>query len=170
MVLKPVFNQITLIEEKKKTPEYEGNIKEVSATGFMDIDGVTATAKMNQIVAAGGNTVETDLYVHSKMLLGDNYGAVHLMDVSRKLTLDKIEIERLASRRVINISTCTLEWLDTRLTYAAIVVRGSPFVSIVCFKHNENKMHHLYSINSVPELENPDKLESNPGQTYQHLP
>ena len=75
MILKPVFNQITLIEEKKKTPEYEGNIKEVSATGFMDIDGVTATAKMNQIVVAGGNTAETDPSVHSKMLLGDNFGA-----------------------------------------------------------------------------------------------
>ena len=47
MILKPVFNQITVIEKKKKTPEYEGNIKEVSATGFMDIDGVTATCKMN---------------------------------------------------------------------------------------------------------------------------
>jgi hypothetical protein len=129
----------------------------------MDIDGVTATAKMSQIVVAGGNTTESDPSVHSKMLLGDNYGAIHLMDVSRKLTLDKIEIDKLVSRRIINISTCTLEWIDTRLTYAAVVARGSPFVSVICFKHNENKMKHLYSINTCPELENGEKLESNPG-------
>jgi hypothetical protein len=30
-----------LIEEKKKTPEYEGFLKEVMATGFLDIEGVT---------------------------------------------------------------------------------------------------------------------------------
>jgi hypothetical protein len=29
MILKPVFNTITLIEEKKKTPEYEGFLKEI---------------------------------------------------------------------------------------------------------------------------------------------
>jgi hypothetical protein len=45
--MKPVFNQITVIEEKRKTPEYEGNIREVNATGYMDLDGVTAIGKMN---------------------------------------------------------------------------------------------------------------------------
>lgn len=40
-IMKPVFNRITEIERQKKTPEYEGNLKEVSATGFMDLDGVT---------------------------------------------------------------------------------------------------------------------------------
>ena len=39
--MKPVFNQITVIEEKKKTPEYEGFLKEVTATGYMDIEGIT---------------------------------------------------------------------------------------------------------------------------------
>lgn len=29
MIMKPVFNTITLIEEKKKTPEYEGYTKEI---------------------------------------------------------------------------------------------------------------------------------------------
>ena len=54
MIMKPVFNQITIIEEKKKTPEYEGNIKEVHATGYMDLDGVTAVGKMTQVVLSGG--------------------------------------------------------------------------------------------------------------------
>ena len=29
LIMKPVYNQITIIEERRKTPEYEGNIKEV---------------------------------------------------------------------------------------------------------------------------------------------
>jgi hypothetical protein len=53
--MKPVFNQITIIEEKKKTPEYEGNLKEVNATGYMDLDGVTAIGKMNQVCMSGGS-------------------------------------------------------------------------------------------------------------------
>ena len=68
-------------------------------------------------------------------MLGDNYGNVHLMDVSRKTILDKIEIERFKGRRVINIATSSLEWVDTKLTYAAIVVRGNPFVEIIAFNH-----------------------------------
>jgi len=92
------------------------------------------------------------------------------MDVSRKLVLDKIAIEKLQGRKIINISTATLEWIDTKLTYAAITARGSPFVSIVAFKHNENKIYHLYSLNTCPELENPDSLENNPKQSYMMLP
>lgn len=45
--MKPVFNQITVIEQRKRTPEYEGNLKEVSATGFMDLNGVTTIGKMS---------------------------------------------------------------------------------------------------------------------------
>jgi len=85
------------------------------------------------------------------------------MDVSRKIILDKIEIEIYKSRRITNISTCTVEWTDTKLTYAAIIARGSPVVSIIAFKHNENKLYNLYSLNMCPDLENPDCLEKNPG-------
>jgi hypothetical protein len=42
LILRPVFNQITVIEEQKKTTEYEGFLKEVQATGFVDAsDGIT---------------------------------------------------------------------------------------------------------------------------------
>ena len=70
----------------------------------------------------------------------------------------------------MNISTATLEWIDTKLTYASIVARGSPYVLIIAFKHNENKLYHLYTMNTCPDLENPENLESNPGQTYTMLP
>jgi len=39
--MKPVFNYITLVEDKKKTTEYEGYLKEVTATGFSEIEGIT---------------------------------------------------------------------------------------------------------------------------------
>jgi len=52
-----------------------------------------------------------------------------------------MDIERYAGRRITCISTATLEWVDTKLIYAAIAARGSPIVTIVVFKHNENKMY-----------------------------
>ena len=76
--MKPVFNKITEIERAKLTPEYEGNVKEVNATGTMDLDGVTAVCKMNQICLAGGLIEKSDSNsfssqgIHSKLLLGDN--------------------------------------------------------------------------------------------------
>ena len=92
------------------------------------------------------------------------------MDVSRKIVLDKKEFARYEGRRIISISTACLEWVDTRLVYAAVVARASPIVSIVVFKNNENKFRHLYSINMLPEVENLDALEENEGQTYDQLP
>lgn len=92
------------------------------------------------------------------------------MDVSRKLVLDKMQIEKFKGRRIQNISTATLQWVDTKLTYMVVVARGSPLVSIICFKHNENKLYSLYTLNSCPSFENPDELERNDGQTYLKLP
>jgi hypothetical protein len=80
LIMKPVFNTITEIEKKKKTPEYEGNLKEVTATGFMDINGVTAIAKMNQVCLAGGNVEKFDSNnfgsegIFNKVILGDKFG------------------------------------------------------------------------------------------------
>ena len=60
--------------------------------------------------------------------------------------------------------------MDTKLTYAAVVARGSPIVKILAFKHNENKLQLLYNLNASPNLANPDNLEMNPDQTYLDLP
>ena len=67
-----------------------------------------------------------------------------------------MQIAKFEGRRVINISTATIEWIDTKLTYIAVVARGSPFISIVGFKHNENKLYSLYSLNTCPTIENPE--------------
>lgn len=108
--------------------------------------------------------------VSSKLLVGDNFGHVHLIDTSRKQILDMIEIDQFKGRRIISISACTLEWIDTRLTYAAVVARGSPFINVIVFKHNENKMYQIYNINTCPDLENPQNPEKNEKQTYTILP
>ena len=53
--MKPVFNQVTVIEERRKTAEYEGNLKEVGATGYHDLDGITAIGRLKKVVLAGGS-------------------------------------------------------------------------------------------------------------------
>jgi hypothetical protein len=52
--------------------------------------------------------------------------------------------------------------MDTKLTYAAITARGSPFVKFLAFKHSENKLYHLYTLNVCPTLANPENFEMNP--------
>jgi len=67
-----------------------------------------------------------------------------------------------APKQIIGITTATLVWLDTRLTYVAVIARANPIVKIVVFKNNENKLHHLYNLNTCPALPNPESLDSNP--------
>jgi hypothetical protein len=70
----------------------------------------------------------------------------------------------------LNISTASILWIDTKLTYVAVVARASSIVRILAFKHNENKLYHLYNLNVCPTLANPDSLDSNPEQSYLDLP
>ena len=107
--------------------------------------------------------------VENKVLIGDKYGQVQLFDASRKLMLDK-KVLYEAPRSVISISTATVVWVDTRLTYVAVVARANPIVKILVFKHNENKLYHIYNVNTCPALANPDALDSNPEQSYLDLP
>ena len=136
----------------------------------MDLNGVTTMSRLAEVVLAGGlsekqGTGQKELShnLQSKSILGDKFGHIHLLDVSRKLVLDKKEFPRYEGRRIVSISTACLEWVDTRLIYAAVVARASPIISIVVFKNNENKFRHLYSINTMPEVDNVDALEENEG-------
>lgn len=108
--------------------------------------------------------------VYSRLVLGDKFGNLHLLDASRKLVLCKKEIEAFKGRRIISLSSATLEWVDTRLVYIAVVARGSPVVSVLGFKLSENKFYHFYSINVAPQFDNADSLEQNDGQKYDKLP
>jgi len=60
--------------------------------------------------------------------------------------------------------------MDTKLTYVSVIARASPIVNICVFKHNENKLCHLYKLNICHALPNPDSLELNPDQSYLELP
>jgi|LauGreDrversion4_2_1035121.scaffolds.fasta_scaffold29385_2 hypothetical protein len=70
----------------------------------------------------------------------------------------------------MSISTASLIWMETKLTYVAVVARGVPIVKVLAFKHNENKFYHFYNINVCPSLPNPETLDSNPEQSYLDLP
>lgn len=70
----------------------------------------------------------------------------------------------------MSISTATITWLDTKLTYIAVAARANPIIKILVMKHNENKMYHIYNINTSPALPNTDQLDANPDQSYLELP
>ena len=74
--MKPVWNRITKIEERKKTSEYEGFLKSATATGSMDLDQVTCISKLGREIQAGGTMVskEESSYTQHKILMGDNVG------------------------------------------------------------------------------------------------
>ena len=79
MIMRPVFNQITLIEEKKKTSEYEGLLRELQATGFVDnSDGITSMCQVKSAVVgpAGKFNKEAGAAVSSKVVIGDKFGQI----------------------------------------------------------------------------------------------
>ena len=82
-----------------------------------------------------------------------------LIDTSRKMVMDSFKVPGYEGRRVIDISSCTIEWVGTQLTYLAVVSSGSPIVTILVFKHNENKIRLLYTINACPEMPNAEHPE-----------
>lgn len=178
----PVYNEIVQIEERKRTPEYEGNIKEVEPTHSIDLKDVTAMAKMETVVMNGGVNEKTNspggahyngsYQLDNLMVTGDKHGSVSLVDVSKSKVIDTKALDCYKGRRIVSITTCSLEWLETRLTYVAVVARASPIISIFCFKSSENKMHHVYSVNMERDesIENVHELEQVENYCYAKLP
>lgn len=60
-----------------------------------------------------------------------------LIDSSRKLVIDRFKIPQIVGRRIISLSSSTIEWVGTQLTYVAVVARGCATVHIVVFKHSD---------------------------------
>jgi hypothetical protein len=156
MILAPVFNKITAIEEIRKTSEYEGNVKEAIATGHIDTNGITHIHRIENVVKNGGIVEKANEESHSRhsafqrLLMGDKLGQVHILDSQRKLVLGKLQLENFKGRRIQSISTATLEWVDSRLCYAAVSASGSPFIEILTFKVSENKLRHMFTLNTCP--------------------
>jgi hypothetical protein len=114
MILQPVNEAITKIEERKKTTEYEGYTKEATATGSMDLQGVTCMVKVGPCIGPGGVVEKQEQSsTANKVLIGDNYGQISLVDVSRKICLDKFKVPGFESRRIVSISSSTIEWVGT---------------------------------------------------------
>ena len=57
--MNPVSEAITKIEERKKTSEYEGFIREAQATGLLDLDRTTCMENVGRLLGPGG-TINKD--------------------------------------------------------------------------------------------------------------
>ena len=68
---------ITKIEERKKTTEYEGFVKEAQATGSLELAGTTCMENLNHLIGPGGSVAKDDEHlITHKILTGDNFGEV----------------------------------------------------------------------------------------------
>ena len=78
MIMRPVFNAITLIEEQKKTTEYEGFLKEIQATGFVEqSEGITAMHQVRPVVIGPGGKIDNEASqsgVANKVVIGNKFG------------------------------------------------------------------------------------------------
>lgn len=93
-------------------------------------------------IAGGILDKEGYITISNKVILGDKFGCISLFDSSRKLVLDKKALFDPV-RSILHISTSTIQWVDTKLTYISVIGKGSGYVKILVFKHNENKLHHI---------------------------
>jgi hypothetical protein len=143
---------------------------------------VTAVSKMETVVTSGGLNEKTNsagsahytssYNLHNLLVAGDKFGKISLVDAAKNKVMDSKALEAYKGRRIISITTCSLEWLEIRLTYVAVVARASPIVSILCWKSNDNRLRHVYSINleTNEAIENVHELEQVENYSYAKLP
>ena len=84
--------------------------------------------------------------------------------------IERFKIPGLEGRRIIALASFTIEWVGTQLTYVSVVARGCATVHVVVFKHTDFKIKHLYSLNLIPDLQNPNEPELNAEQKYSRFP
>ena len=85
--------------------------------------------------------------------------------------LDSFEVPECDGRRILSLTSCTLDWVGTQLTYIACVVRGYTNIPILVFKHNDNKFKLLYTVTGIcSNIENEEKPETTPKQSYKEFP
>jgi hypothetical protein len=87
------------------------------------------------------------------------------LDKTNKLFGNANPEEYKAPKFIQHIETSTIEWCDSKLTFASVIARSCPTIEFLCFKHSENKLFHLYTLNFCPPLENED-----PERSYLDLP
>lgn len=64
-------------------------MREVQATGFLEQEGITCVSSCQLSVQAGGLFERESSYVSNKVVLGDKWGNLTLLDAGRKIVLDK---------------------------------------------------------------------------------
>ena len=76
------------IEDKKKDKNYEGVVREYLSQNTIDVENVACLSSVSKL--------------HNHLLAGDKNGAVHLLDLAKKIVFSKKELS--VGRRVIQIS------------------------------------------------------------------
>lgn len=104
------------------------------------------------------------------MLVGDNFGQITLLDVQRKVAVDRCKLPDFEGRRILSLSSCTFTWVGTQVTYVAAVARGSAKAHILAFNHKDCKLKSFMHFNLMPDLQNPSEPELNPDQKYTYFP
>lgn len=127
MIIRSAFEKILAIEKKKLTPEYEGNLKTIYSTGFVDVNGITAI-----------KSLQTSQLTTNKFIVGDKHGSIHLLDTQRKIVPGELKL--FEGNRITDISNSAIPWLETYLSTIAIISRGSPDIKIVMNKISDNKL------------------------------
>ncbi len=103
MIMTPVFERIIEIEQKKKRADYEGSLREIYPSGTLDLEGVTAlegdpyhphsmisSSFKPKMPNGRPHTPTTTQHAHStKVAVGDKCGQVVLLDVGRKIILNR---------------------------------------------------------------------------------
>lgn len=98
-----MFEQIIEIESKKKRADYEGNLREIYPSGTLDIEGVTrmegdpyhphsmiSSSFASKLPNGRPHTPTTSHHAHSsKVAIGDKKGQIILIDVGRKIILNR---------------------------------------------------------------------------------
>lgn len=112
-------------------------------------------------VGPGGTVDKEQGNVIGKVIAGDNFGTISVIDTNRKLTVERFKVSGMTSRRIIALSSYTVEWAGTQLTYVAVVARGCTTIQILCFKHNDCKLKEMHSLNVDPAMQNQVEPELN---------
>ena len=51
--------------------------------------------------------------ITQKVAAGDNFGTVSIVDTTRKIVVDRFKVPQFNGRRIISISSATIEWVGT---------------------------------------------------------
>ena len=117
-----------------------GGVREVNPISFFELNGTSALGALKP------NPLNL-------LLAGDKYGNTNILDLNRRIQLQKIEV--VPSHRITAIEGVTIEYCDDYLLTFAIVARGEPTVHVYRIWTHDYKPVHLARINTVRSEKSP---------------